>query len=109
MNENKLFFIISFLIISSNLYSQSYLGWVKKKTNLREEPSSSSALLLSLIPGTQIYIVSLETINGFYNVIDIETNTEGYIADTFIKVGDEVEKSTEKLFYPTGKIATYDP
>lgn len=107
--NRKLFFIFTLLIISSNLYSQSYLGWVKKKTNLREEPNSSSSLLLSLNPGTQIYIVSLETINEFYNVIDIETNTEGYIAESFIKVGDVVEKSTERLFSPTGKIAAYDP
>ena len=107
--NRKLLFILTLLIISSNLYSQSYLGWVKKKTSLREEPSSSSTLLLTLNTGAQIYIESLETINGFYNVIDIETNTEGYIAESNVKIGEVVEKSKERLFSPSGKIAAYDP
>ena len=107
--KRKLLFVLTLLLISSNLYSQSYLGWVKKKTNLREEPSSSSTILLTLNKGSQIYIESLETINGFYSVIDIETNTEGYIAESYIKVGDEVERSKERLFSPSGKIAEYDP
>lgn len=105
----KLLFILTLLFLSSNLNAQSYLGWVKKKTALREEPSSNSTLLLTLNPGSQIYIESLESINGFYSVIDIETNTEGYIAESYIKIGDEVEKSSERLFTPSGKIAAIDP
>lgn len=107
--KRKFLFVLTLLIISSNLYSQSYLGWVKKKTILRQEPSSSSTLLLTLNPGDQIYIESLETINGFYNVIDIETNTEGFISESNIKIGEVVEKSKGRLFSPSGKINSYDP
>jgi len=49
--KRKLLFVLTLLLLSSNLYSQSYLGWVKKKTNLREEPSSSSTILLTLNKG----------------------------------------------------------
>lgn len=107
--KRKLLFVLTLLILSSNIYSQSYLGWVNKKTNLHEEPNSSSELLLTLNKGTQIYIESLETIDGFYNVIDIETNTEGYIAEKYLKLGDEVKRSKERLFSPSGKIEAYDP
>lgn len=107
--KNLFFFLFTFLILSSNLYSQSYLGWVKKKTNLREGPTTESSILLTLNAGTQIFIESLDTYNGFYSVIDIETNTEGYIAESYIKTGEVVEKSKDKLFSPSGKISGYDP
>lgn len=106
----KLIFILSaFLFLSTNLYSQSYLGWIKKKTNLQEGPTTESSILLTLKAGTQIFIESLDTYDGFYSVIDIATNTEGYIAESYIEIGEVVEKSRDKLFSPSGKISGYDP
>jgi len=107
--KNKILLVFAFLILASNLYSQSYLGFVKKKTNLREDATSESSILLTLKAGTQIFIESLDTYNGFYSVIDIETNTEGYIAESYITIGEVIEKSKDQLFSPSGKISGYDP
>lgn len=98
-----------FLFISQISIAQSYLGTVKKRTNLRELPNANSSILSTLNPGSQIFIISLETINGFYNIIDIETDIEGYVAESQVKVGEIVERTKERVFSPSGEISSYNP
>jgi uncharacterized protein YgiM (DUF1202 family) len=79
-----LFLFLLFTTIS--LFSQSYLGWANKQVNLREGPSKEFAILKTLQQGQQLFIVSTEAENDFLNVIDIKTNTEGYVHRSFIKI-----------------------
>jgi hypothetical protein len=65
-------------------------------------------VVLSLKPGTQIFIVSLQTENDFYNIIDIESDIEGYIHRSFVKVGNIVPKNESGIFTPSGKSSTYN-
>jgi hypothetical protein len=77
--------------------------------NARQGPGTDYGVISSLKPGTQIFIVSLETENDFYNIIDIATDKEGYIHKSFVKLGDIVEKNERGMFTPSGKTSTYNP
>ena len=104
----KIQLLIFFILISNAIYSQSYLGIITKQVNFREGSSSVDNIISSLKPKTQIFIVSLETENDYYNVIDIATDREGYVHKSYVKVGKLVSKSNESVFSPTGKSTNYN-
>jgi hypothetical protein len=98
--------IFSFVISS---FSQSYLGTITKNVNFREGSSTTGNIISSLKPNTQIFIISLETENDYYNIIDIATDKEGYVHKSYIKVGKLVNKSNESVFTPNGESSTFNP
>lgn len=105
----KSIFISVLLTVTLLSFSQSYLGWITSKVNFREQPSTDASILSSLRPGTQIFIVSLETDDDFYNIIDIRTNIEGYVSKKFVKVGKLVKESDHGIFTPSGESTSYNP
>lgn len=105
----KTIFLSIILALSLVSFGQSYLGWITSKVNFREEPSTNASIIGSLIPGTQIFIVSLETDNEFYSIIDIKTNTEGYVSKKYVKVGKQLKENEEGIFTPTGQSSSYSP
>lgn len=106
----KKIILFAFLhLISISAFSQSYLGWVTKHVNLREGPGTSHGVIRLLNPGTQIFIISLDSENDFYKIIDISTNKEGFINKTFIKVGEVVKRNDEGMFNPSGQSSTSNP
>jgi uncharacterized protein YgiM (DUF1202 family) len=105
----KLLLLIIFILTTTIGYSQSYIGWVTKQVNFRQGPGTDYGVISLLKPGTQIFIVSLETENDFYNIIDIATDKEGYIHKSFVKLGDVVEENERGMFIPSGKTSTYNP
>ncbi|KAB1069301.1 SH3 domain-containing protein [Tamlana haliotis] len=105
----KTLLITLFLLTSMVSFSQSYLGWITKQVNFREGPSTEYSVVKSLKPGTQIFIVSTNAENNYLNIIDIETNKEGYVHKSYIKLGDIVEKNESGIFTPSGKSTTYKP
>ena len=104
----KILLLIFFVLVSNAIYSQSYLGTITKQVNFREGSSSDDNIINSLKPKTQIFIISLETENDYYNVIDIATDREGYVHKSYVKVGKVVNKSNESVFSPTGQSKNYD-
>ena len=100
------------LEIDSNLNSlqdskgNSYLGYVNKQVNFRQGPGTDYKIIKSLIPGTQLFINSLNTSNNYYSVIDIYSNMEGYVHKSYVNVGEKVEKNDGGLFVPTEKTNT---
>lgn len=90
-------------------YSQSYLGWTTKQVNFRSGPGTDFEIISLLKPGSQIFIVSTETENDFYNVIDIATDKEGYLHKSFVKFGEEVEVNNEGIFSVAGKSSNVNP
>jgi hypothetical protein len=105
---NKILFLFFFILTSNGIYSQSYLGTITKQVNFREGSSSDDNIISSLKPKTQIFIISLETENEYYNVIDIATDREGYVHKSYVKIGKLVSKSNESVFSPTGKSSNYN-
>ena len=105
----KLIPLTLFLLIALSGFSQSYLGRVTIQVNFRTGPGTDYEIINSLKPGTQIFIVSVDTENDFYNIIDIKTDKEGYIHKSFIKLERLIEKNESGLFTPSGKTSTYNP
>ena len=106
MKKNLLTFL--FFLISSLIYSQSYLGTITKQVNFREGPSSDDTIISSLKSNSQIFIISLETENDYYNVIDIATDREGYVHKSYVKIGKMVNKSDQSVFTPDGESSDYN-
>ena len=105
----RIILVFFILLLSSVGFCQSYLGWITKKTNLYEGPGTDYNTLMSLKTGTQIFNISLNEENEFYNVIDLVTNTEGFVQKSKVKIGDVVYKNDQKIFTPSGKIHSYNP
>lgn len=104
----KILLSLFLILVSNGTFSQSYLGTITKQVNFREEPSVDDNIISSLKPNTQIFIVSLETENDYYNVIDIATDREGYVHKSYVKIGKVVNKSDQSVFTPNGKSSDYD-
>jgi len=58
---------------------KTYSGKINDKTYLYSGPSKSFKPLLVLNPESKVLILNDKDINNFYNVIDIESNIEGYV------------------------------
>ena len=86
--------------------AQSYLGYITKQVNLREGPGTEYSVLQSLKPGRQLFIVTLNDDNGFYKVIDIESNKTGFVSKSFIKIGKELIQSNGDFISATGESST---
>ncbi len=104
-----LLLLIAFLIVSFSAHSQSYLGTTIKQVNFRAEPDATSSVIKGLAPGTTLFIISLETENDFYNVIDVATDREGFVHKSFIRLGKQVKESEEPMFTPSGQTTSYNP
>jgi hypothetical protein len=96
------------IFICTISFGQSYLGKITKQVNFRYGPSTESEILYSLKKDQDIFIVSLDTENEFYNIIDIKSNTEGYVHKSFVRIGNLVSKSKESVFTPSGKISNFN-
>jgi hypothetical protein len=105
----RLFALFIFFTLSFPADSQSYLGWITKQVNFRESPSTDALILGSLKQGTQIFIISLDTDNNFYNIIDIDSNTEGYVHKNFVEISERVKANDQGIFTPTGNTESYNP
>ena len=91
-----------------NANCQSYLGWVTGQVNFRSGPSKEYEVIKLLKPGSQIFINSLEDDSGFYSVIDIESNMEGYVHKSFVKVDRLVPVNDKGIFTPTEQTTRYN-
>jgi uncharacterized protein YgiM (DUF1202 family) len=83
----KSIFTLIFFSLAISGFSQSYLGIITKNVNFRVGSSCDYKIISSLKPNNQIYIISLETENDYYNIIDIATDKEGYVHKSYVKVG----------------------
>jgi hypothetical protein len=106
MKKAILFFFLLFTYLTG--YGQSYLGEVTKQVNFREGAGTDYPIISSLKIRTLVFIVSLETENEFYNIIDIATDKEGYIHKSYVKVRKEIEKNEKGLFIPNGQTENYN-
>ena len=95
----NIFFLICFCSIG---YSQSYLGTITKQVNFRQGPGSDYEIISSLKPGTQVFILSSESENNFYNIINIKTDEEGFVNKSYVKIGKLISKSDGGFIQETG-------
>ncbi len=89
---------------SISFSAQSYLVEIIKQLTPREGPDKEYGIIKSLKPWAKIFIISLDSESDFYNVIDINSDKEGYVSKSFINVGKEVKLKEEGLFTSKGEI-----
>ena len=83
---------------------KSYLGTTNDEINLMLGPSNEFDVLKTLALDTDVFIISNKTVNNFYHVIDMSTNTEGYVDMKYINLGEEVViNEIDQLFKSSGK------
>ncbi len=107
MKKTIIILILLFTCFTS--FGQSYLGQVNKQVNFREGAGINYPVISSLKVGAQIFIISLETENDFYNIIDIANDKEGYIHKSYVKIGKLVSRSSGGVFSPEGESSEYNP
>jgi uncharacterized protein YgiM (DUF1202 family) len=95
------------LITLSN--AQSYLGYVIKQVNFRTNANTSCEVISSLQQGTTLFVISKDKINGFYQVLDIETNKEGFVHSSFVQLDKMLPKNENSIFTPVGKTSSTKP
>jgi len=83
--------------------SQSYLAYVNQVVNFRKGPGTEFDIIKALQEGTQIFVISTIDKNGYYNVIDLETNTEGYVYKSYVVLDRVIEINEDDLFVESGK------
>jgi len=106
----KLLLLTIFLFgITSIVNAQSYLGFVTKQVNFRTEANTNCTVISTLQRGTALFIISKEKINGFYQVLNIETNEEGFVHTNFVQLDKVLPKNEDGIFTPIGKTNSTKP
>ena len=106
----KQLLLTTFLLLTSVfLFGQSYLGTTTRSLNLRTGPGTEYQIIRTLQGGESIFIISGETENEFYNVVDIATDKEGYVHRAYIKITDTIEANEGGIFTPQGRTTRYEP
>ena len=83
---------------------KSYLGTINDEINLMLGPSNEFEIIKSLAIGDEIFIISDKTVNNYYHIIDMSSNTEGYVDMKYVTLGDEVViQEIDQLFKSSGK------
>jgi uncharacterized protein YgiM (DUF1202 family) len=103
----KISFVILLLLFSTlQAFSQSYLGYISKKTAMRDGPGKQYEVITTLIKNAPVFLYSMDTEDGYYHIIDIESNTEGYVLSAYVKSIEALEKTSDKVFTPTGRVSS---
>lgn len=102
-------FGIFFLAGIAVTHSQAYLGYTTSTVNFRSQPSSKGTLIASLKGGTALFVVSTEKQNGYYQVLNIETNKEGFVHSNYVQLQERLKENEEGIFTPTGKTSKSNP
>lgn len=85
----------------------SYLSKVNNAVNLREGPSTSCSVLKTLQWGEQVFVLSSKGTNGFYPVIDLNSNKRGFVSKSYVTLGEYYAASSKPMFSKSGYSSTY--
>ena len=77
---------------------KTFSGKINNKTYLYAGPSDSFETLLVLNPESQVLILSDKEVNTFYNIIDIESNIEGYVLLNNVEFVEEQKVEKNNVF-----------
>ncbi len=105
----KIILIVCIAFFARSASGQAYLGTVVKPASLRAGAGTQFRSLATLQPGRQVFIISLEADNDFYNIIDITTNKEGFIHRSLVNPGKQVTANNAGLFTPDGASSSEAP
>ncbi|AIZ40456.1 SH3 domain-containing protein [Cellulophaga baltica] len=101
--------IFTILLFGFTSNAQGYLGYVIKTVNFRTEANTNCTVIATLQQGTALFVISKDKNNGFYQVLDIETNKEGFVSANFIKLDKILPRNEQGIFTSTGTTSTEKP
>ncbi|PZW40451.1 SH3 domain-containing protein [Mesonia algae] len=101
--------LVLFLNLITVSNAQSYLGYVTKQVNFRTESNTTCKVISSLPRGAALFVISKDKINGFYQVLDIDTNKEGFVHSSFVQLDRILPKNKDGIFTPVGKTSSEKP
>ncbi|MFZ4590652.1 MAG: SH3 domain-containing protein [Ignavibacteria bacterium] len=73
---------------------------------MRDGPGKEYEVLTTLTKNSPVFLYSMNTDNDYYHIIDIETNTEGYVPSSNVKSIEALEKTSDNVFAPTGRVSS---
>jgi hypothetical protein len=80
----------------------SWLAQATEEVFLHEKPDENSTVLELLSCHSQLFVYNTETVNGYFQVIDINTNLEGWVQSDFVKFDKALPKNDKSPFEHTG-------
>ena len=96
--------ICLFCYISST--AQSYLGYSNQISELVDTNYRS---IRNIAKGDALFLISIETQQGYYNVIHIKSNKEGFILRKHVQIERVVPQVEENIFTSINKSEVKDP
>lgn len=78
--------------------STSWLGHTTAKTSLHSTPGKSGKTLKSLDKGTLVFVDTQDESNGYYKVIVLNNNQEGYVNKKLVSFDERMPKITSGAF-----------
>lgn len=78
--------------------STNWLALTNAKANLRKGPGTSYGIIKTLEAGTMLYLDTSEEANGYYKVVYISTNQEGYVSKKLVTLEQRMPKMSSGAF-----------
>ncbi len=89
---------------------QKYIAYTTQRVNMRECSSTECDIIKILKQGSALFVDKNEEEDGFYKVLDIDSNEEGYVSKRYITFQKKVEQNKGEMFRPTKRVGyTYSP
>ena len=105
----KFLLLVCVILVVHFVSGQSYMGTITRKTPLYLVPKPSSTNLKTLEVGSKVFVISLKTDQDHYNVVDIESNYEGFVPKNLVKIGSELKVNKNGMFTEVGKSTSSSP
>lgn len=107
MKKFILLFALQFIALMS--FAQSYIAFTTTGVNMREGPSTEYDVVKHLSKGVALYVDLDESIDGWYLVVDIENDIEGYVSSRYVRLQKAVSKSNSTSIQKSGRTSEYNP
>lgn len=107
MKRFVLFVVLQLVVIMS--FAQSYIAHTVSGVNLREGPSTEYDIIEHLKKGAALYVDLDESIDGWYLVVNIENDVEGYVSSKYVELDKRVEKSNSTSIQKSARSYDYNP
>ena len=99
-------FSIILLFFSLSVYSQSYLGYSNQISDLVDTNYTS---IKHIAKGDALFLITIENQVGYYNVIHIKSNKEGFSPRKHVQIERVVPQTEKNIFTSVIKSEVKDP
>ncbi len=105
----KITLLFTLLLITVTSLAQSYITVTTSAVNMREGPTTEYDVIERLNKGTVLYVDLDESIDGWYLVVDIQNDIEGYVSSRYVRLQKSVSKSNSTSIQKSARTYEYNP